>query len=349
MKKKSNLLIILLFFILSISCTKTKTDWYEKVNLTTPTKVTKVTNWKLSDSLFNPEKLKKESSNLFIYDSKSNKVIKVFDTNDTYLGSAGIKGKGPGEILSPFGSLDFHNNKVWIFDGTLNKYMGFEQDSITSNDYKPTENELFFDSKVRFYELGWLDSETIVGLGVSEVNNRLSFYNINTKQTTNKGTLPPLPKKDIPVSIHKQSLMATLKVKPDKSKIALANLYCDLIEIYNQDGSDVIKVKTNLDFLPKYELANNGYHVVMGQGGDTKFGYIDMCVSDTKIYALFSGKTRDVSPFAFGKTIHVFDWKGTLLNVLELEKNSIAIEIDTDDKNLFVIEYGNANVVQYKL
>jgi hypothetical protein len=349
MKNKSSLLAILLFFTLSISCTKTETDWYEKVNLTTATKVTKVNNWILSDSLFNPEKLKKEGQYLFINDLKSTKVVTVFNINGTYKGNVGIKGKGPGEILSPFGSLDFYNTKVWVFDGTLNKYVGFQQDSIASNDYRPTENELFFDSKTRFYELGWLDSETIVGLGVSEVNNRLSFYNTNTKQTTHKGTLPPLPKKDIPVSIHKQSLMATLKVKPDKSKIALANLYSDLIEIYNQDGSDVVKIKTNLDFLPKYELANNGYRVVMGQGGDTKFGYIDMCVSDTKIYALFSGKTRDVSPFAFGTTIHVFDWKGTLLNVLELEKKSIAIEIDTDDKNLFVIEYGNANVVQYKL
>lgn len=349
MKSKRNLLAILLSFVIVISCTKTKADWYNKVNLTTTIKVNKATTLKLSDSLSNPEKLKKQSSKLFVIDSKSNKVIKAFTTNDTYIGSVGIKGKGPGEILSPFGSLDFHNDKIWIFDGTLNKYLGFQQDSIGSNDYRPTENELFFDSKVMFYELGWLDAETIVGLDVSEASNRLLFYNVNTKETFNKGTLPPLPKKDIPISIHKQSLMATLKVKPDKSKIALANLYCDLIEIYNQDGSDVVKVKTNLDFLPKYELANNGYRVVMGQGGDTKFGYIDMCVSDTKIYALFSGKTRDVSPFAFGKTIHVFDWEGTLLNVLELEEESIAIEIDTDDKNLFVIEYGNANVVQYKL
>ncbi|AXG69863.1 TolB-like 6-blade propeller-like protein [Kordia sp. SMS9] len=349
MKSIRNLLAILLVFFIAISCTKTKVDWYEKVNLTTTTKINKVATLKSSDSLSNPEKLKKLGAKLFIIDSKSNKVIKAFTTDDTYIGSFGMKGKGPGEILSPFGSLDFHNDKVWIFDGTLNKYLGFQQDSIGSNDYKPTENELFFDSKVMFYELGWLDAETIVGLDVSEANNRLLFYNITTKQITNKGSLPPLPKNNIPISIHKQSFMATLKVKPDKNKIALANLYADLIEIYNKDGSDVVKVKTNLDFLPKYELANNGYQTVMGQGGDTKFGYIDMCVSDAKIYALFSGKTRAVSPFAFGKTIHVFDWKGTLLDVIELEKESIAIEIDTDDKNLFVIEFGNANVVQYKL
>ena len=114
MKKKSNLLVILLFFILFISCTKLETGWYEKVNLTTAIKVSKVTNWKLSDSLFNPEKLKKVGSFLFINDSKSNKVLRVFNTDNTYVGSTGIKGKGPGELLSPFGSLDFYNNKVWV-------------------------------------------------------------------------------------------------------------------------------------------------------------------------------------------------------------------------------------------
>lgn len=349
MKKRNSLLVISLVFILMVSCTKTETSYYKKVHLTTATKINKVNNWVLSDSLFNPAKLKKEGRHIFVNDLKSNKVITIFNTNGSYKSSIGIKGKGPGEILSPFGSLDFYNNKLWVFDGTQNKYSGFHKDSILSNDYKPTENELFFDSKTRFYELGWLDSETIVGLDFSEVNNRLSFYNVTTKQATNKGTLPPLPQSDIPIPVHKQSLMATLKVKPDKSKIVLANLYTDLIEIYSQNGSDEVKVKTDLDFAPKYELSNNGHRVVMGQGGDTKFGYVDLTVSNNKIYALFSGKTRDVSPFAFGKSIHVFDWQGNLLNVLELKKRSIAIEIDTDDKNLFVIEYGNANVVQYKL
>ena len=349
MKKRNNLLLFFFVFILITSCTKTEANWYQKVNIANVTKINKVNDWVISDSLFNPVKLKKEGQSLFVYDQKSNKVITVFDTDGNYLESFGIKGKGPGELLAPFGSLDFYETKLWVFDSSQNKYLGFHKDSISSSNYKPTANELFIKSNSFFYELGWLDSETIVGLDFSEVNSRLSFYNKNTKQVTQKGTLPPLPKEDIPVPIHKQSLMATLKVKPDKSKIALANLYSDLIEIYNQDGSEITKVKTNLDFAHKYELASNGYRVVMGQGGDTKFGYVDLTVSDHKIYALFSGNTRDVSPFAYGNAIHVFDWKGNLLSVLQLEKKSIAIEIDANDQNLFVIEYGNANVVQYKL
>ncbi|WP_298512202.1 BF3164 family lipoprotein [uncultured Kordia sp.] len=346
---KRNNLFILFLIITFVSCTQTETSWYKKVNLTPAKKIKKVNNWTLSDSLFNPFKLKKEGQNIYINDLKSKKVIVVFDENSNYKGNIGIKGKGPGELLAPFGSLDFHDNKLWVFDSSQNKYLGFHKDSVSSNDYKPTDHELFLESKSFFYELGWLDSETIVGLDFSEIDNRLSIYNTNTKQTTTTGTLPPLPKSEVPIAVHKQSLMATLKVKPDNSKIALANLYCDLIEIYNQDGSDYMKIKTDLDFLPKYELSNNGSRVVMGQAGDTKFGYIDLSVSDNKIYALYSGKTRDDSPFPFGTEIHVFDWEGNLVNVLEIEKKSTAIEVDTNDKNLFVIEYGNANIVQYKL
>ncbi|WP_303318478.1 BF3164 family lipoprotein [Flavivirga abyssicola] len=338
---KTKILIALLIFSSLQSCNTENTKWYKINKVTEPLKINKDKNWNCEvKNIANPAKLKIKDSLLYIQDSKSDKFIHVFnlDSNEKIV-SIGIKGKGPGEILSPYGSLGIYNNKLWVFGATLNKYLGFNTDSILKKNYKPIQSELFFTSKSFFYEVGWLSNNVIVGLNFSEEEKRLTFYDINKKTEIHSGSIPPKLSQEIPTSIHKQSLMGTLKIKPDRSKIVIGSLYSDLIEIFDESGNDIIKTKTELDFLPKYELSDNNGHIVMGQGGDTRFGYIDVSVTNENIYALFSGNTRNDSSFAYGKLIHVFNWEGELIDVMELENDSISIEINSDNSELYVIEF----------
>lgn len=67
----------------------------------------------------------------------------------------------------------------------------------------------------------------------------------------------------------------------------------------------------------------------MASGQDLRFGYIDIAVTDERIIALFSGRSRAERPGRanVGNILYIYDWKARLHDVYKLDSDVIAIAV----------------------
>ena len=92
-------------------------------------------------------------------------------------------------------------------------------------------------------------------------------------------------------------------------------------------------------FEPLYEAKKSARTVAMASGDETRFGYLDLATTDSRIYALFSGRTRAEGRANYGNTVHVFDWDGRLVDVLRLDEFVIALAVDPAGEALYGIRH----------
>jgi len=74
---------------------------------------------------------------------------------------------------------------------------------------------------------------------------------------------------------------------------------------------------------------------------ETPLGYLDVCATDSHVYALYSGKNyRDDRDAAFlGQTVEVYRWDGTLVKRLASDVPLRNIEVAKDDRCLYAVTY----------
>ena len=271
-------------------------------------------------------------------DSRALKRIHVIDiSNNDYVTNIGAAGKGPGELLS-ISSLDVSKEKLWAYDITLSKFVSFHLDSLTSPTYTYT-TEINFQGKAnQNFDPLWIDGgKTMVSTTFSESKNRLIFTNAEGTIIDEKFPMFDPPSDNIPQTIHNISYQSTLKVKPDHTKVAVVSRYADLLEIYDLENNSMKRIKTHTNFDPIYEVMNVDGNAVMGQGEDTRFGHIDVAVSNDKIYTLYSGRTRGEGRANYADIVCVFDWEGNFITSYKIDNRAIAIELK-NNQEFFTIE-----------
>ena len=80
---------------------------------------------------------------------------------------------------------------------------------------------------------------------------------------------------------------------------------------------------------------------MMRSDATLRFGYIDVAVTSSRIYGLYSGRTRNGNGgnASFGWQVHVFDWSGKLIDVIDVEQDLIAIAVNADDSTLYGVSH----------
>lgn len=293
------------------------------------------------DGLVLPNKMSLQDSILFIKDSRAEKFVHLVDLkNKIRLTSFGVKGKGPGELLSAF-SMDFYNNNLWVHDITLGKLVSFNKDSllINLNSSYNYSNEIQFKEKARQNaNPTWINDTVLVSTTLSESLNRLMFTDKEGVVSYEDFIMISPEKEDTPRAIHNQSYQALLKRNPNQSKIALVNRYSDLLEIYDLKEKESKLLKTHQNFTPIYEVVNADGDIRMVQDETTRFGYIDISVTKDKIFTLYSGRTRGEGFANYANNVHVYNWKGEHLKSYQLPNLAISI-LAENNNSLLTLEY----------
>ena len=149
--KNKKLILLSCLFLSIIGCDKKETIGYKKFDPSD-----KITHVRAIDSLqeqsmASPYDMYIDGHILIIEDIKSDRFIHIVDTkNMSLIKSTGTKGKGPGEIISSYGVIDFFNDNIWFYDGKLAKYVGYNTDSVLANsDYIPEDHEIRIDPTLK--------------------------------------------------------------------------------------------------------------------------------------------------------------------------------------------------------
>lgn len=119
------------------------------------------------------------------------------------------------------------------------------------------------------------------------------------------------------------------------TRFVQAVLKSKIMVFYEKEKEGWKCIKENLEFFPAYNYNSPA------MDAETPLGYLDVCATDSHVYALYSGKNyRDDRDAAFlGQTVEVYRWDGTLVKRLASDVPLRNIEVTKDDNCLYAVAY----------
>jgi hypothetical protein len=248
-------------------------------------------------------------------------------------------GEGPGEFEGPRTlepSAD--GGGFWVFDAALSRLTLVEPDRweaipASARVTLSIRGPAMVTGLVRRGEDGY------VAAGFFN-EGRLGHY---TADGLYEGASGPIPTSDIeaPPEVLQHAYRGTLKADPARERLVFANRHAGFLEVFTVDGEPLRRIDGPFEFDPVFEVRAGERGPSMASGDRLRFGYVDVATTDERIYALFSGRTRagHRGDAVYGRSVHVFDWEGTLHAVLSLDTDAMAIAVDSHRDRLLAVRH----------
>ena len=295
-----------------------------------------------SELLKLPTRIEWVEDQLVVLDIASDSIIHVLSASTgNHLRSFGRKGEGPGELLGPW-SIDSAPQElgaIWVFDLSLHRLTRFPLDDEVPQAKNGSQLELLrLRSDVTLLDPIWVDS-TIITLGFFR-SGRLGLFARDGRLLDTKGLVPTLNVL-MPGELTQHAFQSRLAANPSRTRLAVASRHSDRMEVYTDGGVLLHVAEPPFAFLPRAATRHRAGRLEMITGEDLRFGYLDLAATEERIFALFSGRTRRGFPGQanFGRYIHVYDWSGTLVEVLRLPLPAIALSVDPRGAFIFAMHH----------
>lgn len=180
---------------------------------------------------------------------------------------------------------------------------------------------------------------------------RFAAFDSRGGLTARLGALPPNPK-EMPSNMLQHAYQATAKPHPDRTRFVIATRHAPVLEIWSADGERLSVVDSPFSFEPRFQVRQTEHGPVMASGQDLRFGYVDVAVTSSRIYGLFSGRTR--AGFAerapYGEYVHVYDQYGHLVQVLQLDQEVFTIAAVASGSDLYAVQHDPAPaILRYRI
>lgn len=180
-------------------------------------------------------------------------------------------------------------------------------------------------------------------------DNNLAFYMIVgdsarfiVKHDENFVTLGEMPKvDDILPQVLSQSLQGPSLASFENKKLVWFSVYGDVMEIYNySDPTNIHLVKSSVVNLPLYSKSTERNSGVLAL--ETKMSVSSITSDEKYIYALYNenllkdaAKKKD--DIFFCNKILVFDWEGTPIKILNVDKRLRSVSYRKEDGRLYCL------------
>lgn len=261
-----------------------------------------------------------------IYNSETHKLLYSF----------GRKGSGPGEYQGLW-SIDrkvANENKITLLDLILHRYTILD---ITDSTKIEIDTMITLKEGEAYCPV-FVNDSTIISIGGLLKQGRFAEYGLDGNIRKYLGELLPGKKSETPIPIHQQASIGRLKVTPDGSKYVICAYESDYIDIYNNDGTLKKRIEGPLGLPPQYKV-----RWIAGEPNcafDQEKGvscYLDIALSNDKIYALYSGEPSK-NPEVAGRYLHVYNMEGRFIETLIVDNKLRKISYDPFKRQLFGIQ-----------
>jgi hypothetical protein len=267
---------------------------------------------------------------------KGEKGIHLFNKNNfEYITSAGIIGKGPGEISIPGRiGIDYKSKILWVPDHGKKVMWKFPLDSILKNEaYRPTESiklqgDLFLD---RF---NFLNDSIAIGKAVQPVGNS-SYSMVTAKQNFSSKVINKFGYEHPKAVGKKSNSVFTLSLK--NGIYINCYYYCDLLTINSLDG----KLKYNIYGVD--EMDNRNYKKAYYFGVDVMSNFIVASYIDEEGLIYDGNRPKGNTPSKF----LIFDTNGNYIKTIETGYKFTYFCIDEENKRLIVYFDSRENPLGY--
>ncbi|MEN8144530.1 MAG: BF3164 family lipoprotein [Gemmatimonadota bacterium] len=282
-----------------------------------------------------PSEIRVAGEHLVVLDRFADLAVHVLRrSSGAYVGGSGREGDGPGEFRAPWNMEIVGEARVGILDLKLQRISWF---SLQDYEFAGQQSLKGLGTVTDFVQL---PSGDLVAIG-SFGGGRLALTDAQGVFKHYAGDLPPSTS-NIPTPVLLHAYQSYMESRPDGEYLALVTRHAGWLEIYDQSVISIVRTSGPFPFEPKYEVAQGARGPVMKSGPDLRFGYLDLSATDSRIYSLFSGRLRGAFPdgrAVYGRYVHVFDWEGNLIEVLELSGDTFAIAVDETGSQMYAIEH----------
>ena len=279
-----------------------------------------------SPELALPAALAVVGDRLVVGDNYADRSLRVLRRSDGSVERTfGRKGRGPREFETIL-SLDALDSagRLLAYDPTLQRVTWIDLETDFDGDRWVADRSVTLRAPAMVLATAWAD-DGFMGVGAF-TDARLARLTPSGRLVRTTGAAPVVPETVTPQA-WTRAYQSRLKARPDGRRLAVAARFADRVEIYDGEGRLTAVGDRTFGFEPD-DLRTE-------DPGAVRFGYLDLAVTDSRIYALFSGRTRDEGDAFLGDRIHVFDWDGRLVDVWALDARLMAIAITPDGTRLY--------------
>ena len=265
--------------------------------------------------------------------------IALFDIRSgTLLTAFGIKNGSAGMAMRP-SSIAAHpgGSAFWIYEATPRRWTLFRLVSSGRANKRCVAEQVHglptVDSAGRPILLEspiWIDSKTAVMSAILD-GGTLARWDVGAKTVSPFG---PDPGGDARVDYVNRGMANRGRVasRPDGSAYAQALYYANQVRSISRSGDLVAKSCIGECFDPVVRYpARDGFPPFHVLDPEQRYGYRDLAVSPSYIFALYSGKLTSLSDI-HGTEVHVFTWGGVPVGVIALPRpgNAVALTGNAD-------------------
>lgn len=139
--------------------------------------------------------------------------------------------------------------------------------------------------------------------------------------------------------VRQQAYPTKIATDVTGTRIALATGYSDRVEFYNASGRRIGIADRPFGFEPAFVVTGKGADQYIASPPDMRDRYVGIRASNSRVYALFSGRRYGdfKARSSFARHVHVYSWTGRLLAVLALDSEVLDIAIDPDERWLYAV------------
>lgn len=292
-----------------------------------------------SESILTAESLFPRAVNLtrnfiVLAEHEADTLLSIYDRfSYVFVGKVGINGVGPGEIDVPWDvNSNLYSDFIWVNQPQIKRYSGF--DLAVPSVYSTSEialqeglkfaRDLVFASDTSFFAVTGTSSE------------KYEYYNLKGRKMGGIGSWYTRLPKDLPPHAAATLFQGQLRASPDLSHFVFASLKTDIIDIIDANEKSIRTTSGPLNYMEGYTLEQVGkYKRLVFQPEETYYMYTDIKLTESKIYALFSGRTFNEVNYTkdqYNDLVIVFDYKGNMLHSYKLDQ-SIYGSLAVDEEN----------------
>ncbi|QTD38552.1 hypothetical protein JL193_04495 [Polaribacter batillariae] len=296
-----------------------------------------------------PKAMKLVDSTLIIFNST--KKIKSFFYNYSIKSgqiSRGYlhKGRGPKEALgaSCFGIVD---NILWVHDVTLKKIFIMDKKEILSGNISSFKA---YPLEGNYYQISVIDNSSILINGKIDSNYKIQEINFSERLLNEFGEFENLPK-DLPLDALKDAYHSFFFLSPSKDKVAISYLYTDLLEIYNLKSpyeNETVQGPEGINI--EFEIGKRQYYNYMKKNEGIRKTFLAGAVTDKHIYLAYSGLSyAERNDINYCKYVYVYDWNGTPVKKLNLNKRIMGLAVSGDDRTIYSYDADTGFIVKAEI
>lgn len=288
------------------------------------------------DYLAQPGRLLAMGEHLLVLDAAADSVLHLVSARDgRRVRSQGRRGAGPGEYQGVWSlAVDPRDpESAWAYDIALSRLTRVRVRGDEGTDRDPATINL--SAELAPTQPLWLSDSVFVTPNFSP-RGRLLFFDRRGGLLRAAGA-PSSDDKGTPPGVLQQAWVGTLALCPDRRRMVIATQYADQLELYDESGERIRTVRGPFGFDPRFTVADLQGFRTMSSDASMRHGYVDVATTQDRIYALFSGRTREAfgGDASFGRYVHVYDWKGELVRVLKLDRDLLSIALSPDGRRLY--------------